>query len=138
MAVVIRRKMHEAFRENKSSNDGNITFDCWESNQTSVKFKYCYTVHYSIRLIIMLVCSFREANFALLCFSEAVCSFVLCFRPHSLFPLGVCLIQKPVTLPQIFPTLQKNFVAGYFTVNSKGRECLILSKIWIEHRDILL
>ena len=66
IAVVLVKKMGDAFREYKSGTDDDMTFDDWASIQITPMFKYWYNILHSIKMVFMLVQSFREANLDLL------------------------------------------------------------------------
>ena len=123
IAVVLRKKMQEAFREYKSSNCGDMTFDCWASDQTSVMFKYWHNVLHSIQLTLMLVRSFREANLDLLIVSLKLIVPLFFALDHVHYSRWVSVfIQELVTLPAIPNTVQR--VSCWLLYSQLERECL--------------
>ena len=121
IAVVLVKKMGDAFREYKSGTDDDMTFDDWASIQITPMFKYWYNILHSIKMVFMLVRSFREANLDLLIVALKGIVPLFFTLDHVHYARWVSVfIQDLSTLPQKFPTLYKELAAGYFVVNTKG------------------
>ena len=137
IAVILMQKMHEAYIDSEVSSDENVTFGHWVSTHTGPMFEYWRNILHYIKLVLMLVRSFREANFDL--FTVTLESIVPLFftldHIHYSRWLSVFIHDLKI-LPEKFPALHKELASGFFVANTKGND---FSKISLdqaqEHSD---
>ena len=121
IAVVLTKLLKKAFNE---KDDDDSSFEEWINNQqTNPMFHYWHNVLKSIKVVLMIVRSFREANIEL--FIAALEHMVPLFfaLDHIHYSRWVSVFLEDLKLlPTKQPILYEEFKKGHFVVNTRGNK----------------